>query len=87
MTEIILNLEEDLAGKRPLLAEKYMGKNDILTLERCLSEYRGRKGKLKQDIAQFTQMIQEFKLRIADMENQYRDEAVFKFRRSDRSDL
>ena len=76
VTEIILNLEEDLAGKRPLLAEKYMGKNDILTLERSLSEYRGRKGKLKQDIAQFTQMIQEFKLRIADMENQYRDEAV-----------
>ena len=46
VTEIILNLEEDLAGKRPLLAEKYMGKNDILTLERSLSEYRGRKGKL-----------------------------------------
>lgn len=78
VTEIILNLEEDLAGKRPLLAEKYMGKNDILTLERSLSEYRGRKGKLKQDIAQFTQMIQEYKLRIVDMENQYRDAAVSK---------
>ncbi|WP_319577543.1 HlyD family type I secretion periplasmic adaptor subunit [uncultured Desulfobacter sp.] len=78
VTEIILNLEEDLAGKRPLLAEKYMGKNDILTLERSLSEYRGRKGKLKQDIAQFTQMIQEHKLRIVDMENQYRDAAVSK---------
>jgi len=76
VTEIILNLEEDLAGKRPLLAEKYMGKNDILTLERSLSEYRGRKGKLKQDIAQFTQMIQEYKLRIVDMENQYKDAAV-----------
>jgi epimerase transport system membrane fusion protein len=76
VTEIILNLEEDLAGKRPLLAEKYMGKTDILTLERSLSEYRGRKGKLKQDIAQFTQMIQEYKLRIVDMENQYREAAV-----------
>jgi len=76
VAEITLNLEEDLAGKRPLLAEKYMGKNDILTLERSLSEYRGRKGKLKQDIAQFTQMIQEYKLRIVDMENQYREAAV-----------
>ena len=76
VAEIILNLEEDLAGKRPLLAEKYMGKTDILTLERSLSEYRGRKGKLKQDIAQFTQMIQEYKLRIVDMENQYREAAV-----------
>lgn len=78
VAEIILNLEEDLTSKRPLLAEKYMGKNDILTLERSLSEYRGRKGKLKQDIAQFTQMIQEYKLRIVDMENQYRDAAVSK---------
>ena len=78
VTEIILNLEEDLTSKRPLLAEKYMGKNDILTLERSLSEYRGRKGKLKQDIAQFTQMTQEYKLRIVDMENQYRDAAVSK---------
>ncbi|WP_287127149.1 biotin/lipoyl-binding protein, partial [Desulfobacter sp.] len=63
VTEIIRNLEEDLAGKRPLLAEKYMGKTDILTLERSLSEYQGRKGKLKQDIAQFAQMIEEYKLR------------------------
>ena len=78
VTEIIRNLEEDLAGKRPLLAEKYMGKTDILTLERSLSEYQGRKGKLKQDIAQFTQMIEEYKLRIADMENQYTDAAVSK---------
>lgn len=78
VTEIILNLEEDLTSKRPLLAEKYMGKTDILTLERSLAEYRGRKGKLNQDIAQFTQMIQEFELRIVDMENQYKDEAVSK---------
>ena len=76
VAEIILNLEEDLISKRPLLAEKYMGKSDILTLERSLSEYRGRKGKLKQDIAQFTQMIQEYKLRIVDMEIEYRDVGV-----------
>jgi len=76
--EIILNLEEDLTSKRPLLKEKYMGKTDILALERNLSEYKGRKGKLNQDIAQFHQMIQEYELRIVDIQNQYKEEAVSK---------
>jgi len=75
-TEIIRNLEEDLKSKRPLLKEKYMGKTNILELERTLSEYKGRKGKLKQDIAQFYQMIQELQLRIVDIENQYKEKAV-----------
>jgi epimerase transport system membrane fusion protein len=74
--EIIDNLNEDLAGKRPLLKDQYMGKTDILQLERTLSEYRGRKGKLKQDIAGFQQQIEELKLRIVDIQNQYRETAV-----------
>jgi HlyD family type I secretion membrane fusion protein len=74
--EIIANLNEDLAGKRPLLKDQYMGKTDILQLERSLSEYRGRKGKLKQDIAGFQQQIEELKLRIVDIQNQYRENAV-----------
>ena len=75
-TEIIQNLEEDLKSKRPLFKEKYMGKTSILELERTLAEYKGRKGKLNQDIAQFHQMIQEFKLRIVDIANQYKEQAV-----------
>ncbi len=75
-TKIIGNLEEDLTSKRPLLKEQYMGKTDILQLERSLAEYQGRKGKLNQDIAQFHQMIEEFKLRIVDIENQYKEHAV-----------
>ncbi|SDT84649.1 HlyD family type I secretion periplasmic adaptor subunit [Desulfobacula phenolica] len=74
--EIIENLEEDLKSKRPLLKEKYMGKTNILELERSLSTYKGQKGKLNQDIAQFLQMIEELKLRIVDIENQYREQAV-----------
>ncbi|MBC2704936.1 HlyD family type I secretion periplasmic adaptor subunit [Desulfobacula sp.] len=74
--EIIINLEEDLKSKRPLVEEKYMGKTNILELERSLAEYKGRKGKLKQDIAQFHQMIQELFLRIVDIENQYKEQAV-----------
>jgi len=75
---IIQNLEEDLRSKRPLVKDKYMGKTNLLELERTLAEYKGRKGKLNQDIAQFHQMIQEFKLRIVDMSNQYREAAVSK---------
>ncbi|MBU0973792.1 MAG: HlyD family type I secretion periplasmic adaptor subunit [Proteobacteria bacterium] len=74
--EIILNLKEDLKSKRPLVKEKYMGKTGVLELERILSEQEGRQGKLKQDIAQFNQMIQEMELRIVDIENQYRETAV-----------
>ncbi len=76
--EIISNLEEDLKSKRSLLKEKYIGKSNILELERRLADYKGRRGKLKQDIAQFYQMIEESKLRIADISNQYREEAVSK---------
>ena len=74
--EIIENLEEDLASKRPLLQEKYLGKTNILELERSLSQYKGRKGKLIQEIAQFHQMIEEKRLQILDIENQYREASV-----------
>jgi epimerase transport system membrane fusion protein len=73
---IIANLIEDLESKRPLLKKQFMGKTDILQLERSLSEYRGRQGKLKQDIAAFHQQIEELKLRIVDIQNQYRESAM-----------
>ena len=76
LEEIILNLEEDLKSKRPLVKDKYLGKTNVLELERILSEQKGRRGKLNQDIAQFHQMIQEFQLRIVDIENQYKEKAV-----------
>ena len=74
--EIIKNLEEDVNSKLPLLREQYIGKMNILELQRSLSEYKGKKGKLNQDIAQFHQMIEELKLRIVDLETQYKDQAV-----------
>lgn len=76
LEEIILNLDEDLKSKRPLVKDKYLGKTNVLELERILSEQKGRRGKLNQDIAQFHQMIQEFQLRIVDIENQYKEKAV-----------
>jgi epimerase transport system membrane fusion protein len=74
--EIIANLNEELQAKRPLFKDQYMGKSNILELERSLAQFKGRKAKLKQDIAEFFQMIQELKLRIVDIQNQYREKAV-----------
>lgn len=80
LNEIISNLEEDINSKMPLVKEKYLGKTSILELQRSLSEYEGRKGKLGQDIAQFHQMIEELKLRIMDLDTQYVDQAHAKLK-------
>lgn len=80
VTEIIKNLNEDLNSKIPLVKEKYLGKTSILELQRVLSENKGRKGKLIQDIAQLYQMIEELKLRILDLETQYKDQALSKLK-------
>ncbi len=73
---IIKNISDDLESKRPLLKDKYMSKSNILELEKSLASYKGRKGKLIQDIAQSRQKIEEINFRIMDMKNQYRDQAV-----------
>lgn len=80
LTEIIKNLQEDLDSKLPLVQEKYLGKTSILELQRILSEHKGRKGKLIQDIAQSHQMIQELKLRIMDLDTQYQAQALTKLK-------
>lgn len=83
ISEIIKNLEEDLNSKLPLVKEKYLGKTSILELQRVLAENKGRKGKLTQDIAQLYQMIEELKLRIMDLETQYKDQALSKLKEAD----
>jgi HlyD family type I secretion membrane fusion protein len=80
LTEIIQNLEEDLNSKLPLVKEKYLGKTSILELQRSLSDQKGRKGKLTQEIAQSHQAIQELKLRIIDLDTQYKDQALAKLK-------
>lgn len=76
LVAIIQNLEEDLNSKIPLVKEKYLGKTSILELQRALAEQKGRKGKLIQEIAQSQQMIEELKLRIVDLDTQYKDQAL-----------
>jgi len=74
--EIIVNLEEEVEVKKGLFLENYMGKPEIMELQRRLSEHKGRRGKLKQDMAEYRQMIEEYKLRIVDIKNQYREKAI-----------
>ena len=80
LTEIVRNLEADLDSKLPLVKEQYLGKTSILELQRSLSEHKGRKGKLIQEIAQSHQMIEELKLRIMDLDTQYKDQALSKLK-------
>jgi epimerase transport system membrane fusion protein len=80
LAEIIKNLEEDLNSKLPLVQEKYLGKTSILELQRTLSENKGRKGKLIQDIGQLHQMTEELRLRIIDLDTQYKDQALSKLK-------
>lgn len=74
----IENFNEEIDAKKKLLEDKYMGKSQILELERRLSEYKGKRGRLKQDIAEYQQKIEEFRLRIEDNKNNYRQEALKK---------
>jgi HlyD family type I secretion membrane fusion protein len=73
---VISKLDEELAATRPLLADKFMGKTRVLELERQFFEAEGKRGSLKQSIAEYRQKIEEFKLNIVDLKNQYREKAV-----------
>ncbi|MEA1968535.1 MAG: HlyD family type I secretion periplasmic adaptor subunit [Thermodesulfobacteriota bacterium] len=74
--DIIMNLEEELEVKKGLFQDKYMGKPEIMAMQRSHFEHKGRRGMLKQNIAEYMQKIEEFKLRIVDIENQYREKAI-----------
>ena len=74
--DIIANLSEEVEVKKGLFQENYMGKPELMELQRRLSEHKGRRGKLKQDMAEYSQMIEEYKLRIVDLQNQYREKAI-----------
>lgn len=74
--EILVVLEEEITAKEDLLKDKYIDKAQVLELKRQLSTTRGRSGSLEQTIAENSQHIEEFKLRIVALRNTYRDDAV-----------
>ncbi len=87
--EVIAALEEELAAKEPLLAERFIDKTAILSLKRVLAENRGQLAQFQGSRAEVRQKIAEYQLRVSALEAQYRQEAVAKLseaqqRQSDR---
>jgi len=74
--EIISKLQEELQAKESLLQEKYIDKAQILELERMAAEHKGRAGRLKQTIAESRQKIEELKLQIVNLRNEYQEKSV-----------
>jgi HlyD family type I secretion membrane fusion protein len=74
--EIIAKLQEELQAKESLLKEKYIDKAQILELGRRAAEHKGRKGRLKQTIAESRQKIEELKLQIVNLRNEYQEKSV-----------
>jgi HlyD family type I secretion membrane fusion protein len=74
--EIIVTLEDEIAAKADLLRDKYIDKSQVLELKRRLSTSKGRAGSLEHSIAESAQRIDEFKLRIVDLKNTYRENAL-----------
>jgi len=74
--EIITKLQEELQAKESLLQEKYIDKAQILELQRMAAEHKGRKGRLRQTIAESRQKIEELKLQIVNLRNEYQEKSV-----------
>lgn len=74
--EILRSLQQEIKSKKVLLEDKYIDQSQILELERRRSTAEGRAGSLRQSIAEGKQRIEELKLRIADLRNNYRENAI-----------
>ncbi|MBC7357631.1 MAG: HlyD family type I secretion periplasmic adaptor subunit [Desulfacinum sp.] len=74
-------LRDELAAKETLLEKKYIDKPHILELRRRLAEVEGQRESLRQSIAQVEQKIQELKLRILDLNDAYKAEALAQLRK------
>ena len=74
--EILVSLKEEIAAKASLMEEHYMDKAQVLTLNRQLSQYKGNKARLEQNIAQAKESMEEIRFSILSQENVYREEAA-----------
>jgi HlyD family secretion protein/epimerase transport system membrane fusion protein len=73
---IIATLHEELAAKRQLHRERYLEKSHILELERILADHTGKRGSLRQAVAEARQRNAELLLRIADAKNRFVEQAA-----------
>ncbi len=68
--------EDEIQAKQALFNEEYIDKAQLMQLKRQMAETKGRIGKLKQTTAELNQKIEEFKLRIVNLKNKYKEEAI-----------
>jgi HlyD family type I secretion membrane fusion protein len=67
---------EELAANQRLLAQGYVQKTRILTLERAVAEYEARFGEHRAEASQARQRATELELRILSLRNQYAQQAA-----------
>jgi len=79
--KIIASIQEELTAKEALYEDRYIDKTQLLVLRRSLAEREGQAGALRQVIAETSQKIEEFKLRIVDLRNSYQEKAVYELSR------
>ena len=76
LQQTIASLQEEIAVKTSLLKGQYIDRSHVMELERSLNSYQVRKSELDTQISLARDKIQEFELRIADIETQYAREAA-----------
>lgn len=74
--DIISSLRAEIEAKEVLLKEQFIDKAQILELKRRLSTSEGQAGSLRQNIAEGRKRIEELRLRIVDLRNTYREQAI-----------
>lgn len=73
---IISALEEELKAKEELAQGNYIDMGQILALRRALAEHEGRRGSLRQVIAESREQIQEKQLSKESLLSEYREKAT-----------
>ncbi len=74
--EIVETLTEEIAAKQSLFEADYIDKAQILELKRRQAERKGMAGRLRQDMAETREKIEELKLRIVNLYDTYKEESV-----------
>lgn len=76
INRIIATLQDELGSKRKLHRERYVDKTQILSLERELAAQQGRRGVVRQQIAEQKQIITETNLKIVEARGTYVEQAT-----------
>lgn len=74
--EILSSFTEEINAKTPLMKERYIDKAQILTLKRMQAEQKGHRARLVQSLAESREQIQEIKLSMESLKNEFQEHAA-----------